>query len=51
MSSGKLKVLVVDDQAPVVNALRVLFDVHGVPCVTAATPEEALTVEPGAAVE
>jgi DNA-binding NtrC family response regulator len=42
MSAGKLKVLVVDDQAPVVNALRVLFDVHAIPCATASTPEEAL---------
>jgi DNA-binding NtrC family response regulator len=42
MSDAHLKVLVVDDQPAVVHALGVLFDVHGLPCVAAASPEEAM---------
>ncbi|HYO98576.1 MAG TPA: sigma-54 dependent transcriptional regulator, partial [Polyangiaceae bacterium] len=37
-----LKVLVVDDQEAVRTALQVLFDVNDIPCITAASPEEAL---------
>jgi DNA-binding NtrC family response regulator len=44
MVVSRLKVLVVDDQRPVVNALRVLFDVHGIDCLSAVAPAEALEV-------
>ncbi len=37
-----MKILVVDDQEAVRTALQVLFDVHGLDCVTAADPEAAL---------
>ena len=36
------KVLVIDDQPAVLDALQLLFDIHDIPCVTASTPEEAL---------
>ena len=36
------KVLIVEDQAAVVKALTVLFEIHGIPCAVAAGPEEAL---------
>jgi len=42
MGNGRLKVLVVDDESAVVHALEVLFDIHGIGCVTAASPEQAL---------
>jgi DNA-binding response OmpR family regulator len=35
-------VLIVEDQPAVATALRVLFEVHDVPVVTAPTPERAL---------
>jgi DNA-binding NtrC family response regulator len=38
----EMKVLIVDDQAAVRTALQVLLDVSGLPCVTAASPAEAL---------
>jgi DNA-binding NtrC family response regulator len=37
-----LKVLIVDDQVAVRTALEVLFDLHGLESLTAATPAEAL---------
>lgn len=36
------KVLVIDDQPAVLEALRLLFDIHDLGCVTASTPEDAL---------
>lgn len=36
------KVLVVDDQPAVCNALKLLFEIHDIACVTAASPAEAL---------
>ncbi len=36
------KILVVDDQPSVCTALEVLFDVHGLSCMVARTPQEAL---------
>ncbi len=36
------RVLVVEDQPAVAKALQVLLEVHDIPCVTAATPAEAL---------
>jgi DNA-binding NtrC family response regulator len=42
MKRQELKVLVVDDEAAVIEALKLLFDVHGIPCISAATPEEGL---------
>ena len=44
MPGEPLRVLIVDDQPAVVGALGVLFDLHDVPWVSAATPEEALAV-------
>jgi DNA-binding NtrC family response regulator len=49
----RLRVLIVDDQPPVVKALSVLFDLNDLPHVVATTPEAALEVaraEPLAAV-
>jgi DNA-binding NtrC family response regulator len=40
--SPSMKALVIDDQEAVRTALSVLLDVHGIPCVCAATPAEAL---------
>jgi DNA-binding NtrC family response regulator len=37
-----LKVLIVDDQPAVRTALEVLFELHGLETLTAATPEDAL---------
>lgn len=37
-----MRVLIVEDQAPVAQALSVLFDVHEIPSVAARSPEEAL---------
>jgi DNA-binding NtrC family response regulator len=42
MPRQPLKVLIVDDQPSVVHALGVLFDLHGVPHLSASSPEEAL---------
>jgi len=42
MPDEPLRVLIVDDQPAVVAALGVLFDLHDIPWVGAATPEEAL---------
>jgi DNA-binding NtrC family response regulator len=36
--------LVVDDQQPVRTALVVLLDLHGIPCLEASSPEQALDV-------
>ena len=36
------KVLIVEDQPAVSSALRVLFDVHDLPCVAAKGPADAL---------
>src|SRR5687768_18518328 len=49
----RLRVLIVDDQPPVVKALSVLLDLNELPHAIASTPEEALAVaraEPLAAV-
>ncbi len=40
----RLRVLIVDDQAPVVKALEVLFAIHDISCVAAATPEQACRI-------
>ncbi len=45
----KLRVLVVDDQPAVVTALSVLFDLHDIPNVGAASPAEACRVATGEA--
>ena len=37
-----MKVLIVDDQAAVRSSLHILFDLHGLEALTAATPDEAL---------
>jgi len=42
MTEPQLKVLVIDDQAPVVEALGVLFDLHAIPWVSAPDPDRAL---------
>ncbi|HEY7411943.1 MAG TPA: sigma-54 dependent transcriptional regulator [Vicinamibacteria bacterium] len=42
-----MKVLVVEDQAPVAKALCVLLEVHDIPCVAVATPGEALKLLDG----
>ena len=39
-----LRVLIVDDQPAIVQALRVLLDVHGIPNVVATTPGQALGI-------
>jgi DNA-binding NtrC family response regulator len=39
-----LKVLIVDDQAGVVTALQVLFDIHGISHISASTPSQALKI-------
>ena len=44
MTDERLKVLIVDDQPAVVQALEVLFELHGLPTVAAAGPAEALPV-------
>ncbi len=42
MTSAELPVLIVDDQPPVIRALGLLFDLHGIEHLEASTPEEAL---------
>jgi DNA-binding NtrC family response regulator len=42
MTGSPLKVLIVDDQPAVVEALEVLLDAHGIPTVTASSSSEAL---------
>ncbi|MEZ5333428.1 MAG: sigma-54 dependent transcriptional regulator [Thermoanaerobaculia bacterium] len=42
MSDERLRVLIVDDQEAVRQALSVLFDLHGIPSVSAGDAEEAL---------
>ena len=42
-----MNVLIVDDQAAVSDALRVLFEVHDLPCLRATGPEEALRAVAG----
>src|SRR5689334_4616267 len=37
-----MKVLVIDDQEAVRTALTVLLELHGLECLTASSPEEAL---------
>ena len=37
-----LKVLIVEDQPAVVTALQVLFEIRGMACAVARSPEEAL---------
>src|SRR5436305_12240820 len=37
-----LKVLIVEDQPAVATALQVLFEIRGMPCTVARSPEEAL---------
>jgi DNA-binding NtrC family response regulator len=39
---GRSRVLVVEDQPAVAQAIQVLLEVHDIPCVTAASPGEAL---------
>ncbi|HEX4965195.1 MAG TPA: sigma-54 dependent transcriptional regulator [Thermoanaerobaculia bacterium] len=39
-----LRVLIVEDQPAVATALQVLFEIRGIPCLTARGPEEALRV-------
>jgi len=39
-----LKVLIVEDQPAVATALQVLFEIRGIPCVTARAPWEAIRV-------
>ena len=41
------KVLVVDDQPAVLDALGLLFEIHDIPCVTAQEPAEALRLAAG----
>ncbi|MEM7356828.1 MAG: sigma 54-interacting transcriptional regulator, partial [Acidobacteriota bacterium] len=36
------KVLVIDDQPAVLEALRLLFEIHDIPCATTSDPDEAL---------
>ena len=38
------RVLIVDDQPAVVQALKVLFDIHDIPHLAASTPVEAQPV-------
>ena len=47
MSSDPLRVLVVDDQPAVVQALRVLFEIHDIPHVAVTSPREALRIATG----
>ena len=42
MGDRRLKVLIVDDEPAVAHALGVLFDLHDIPCLAAASPEEAV---------
>ena len=42
--SQDLRVLIVDDQPAVVQALRVLLDIHGIANVVADSPGEALRI-------
>jgi len=42
MDSPVLKVLIFDDQANVVEALRLLFEVHGIPVATASSCDDVL---------
>lgn len=44
MTSKGLRVLLVDDQPAVVNALEVLFDLNGIDHVAASTPQEACDI-------
>ena len=46
----ELKVLVVDDEPAVRNALSVLLEVHGISHVTAASPDEAIEIVRGGSV-
>jgi DNA-binding NtrC family response regulator len=45
--TSTLRVLIIDDQAPVVKALQILLDIHGIPSIAAATPEEACRIAAG----
>jgi len=44
MSSGNLRVLIVDDQRAVVDALGLLLELHDIPYVSAESPREALEI-------
>ncbi len=44
------QVLVIDDQPAVLDALRLLFDIHDIPCVTTSDPDEALRLATGGSV-
>ena len=44
LDNQDLKVLIVDDQAGVVTALQVLFDIHGISHISASTPSQALKI-------
>ena len=41
------KVLIVEDQPAIAKALTVLFEIHDIPCLTAASPEAALSALEG----
>src|SRR5210317_52487 len=47
MSQETLRVLIVDDQPAVVQALKVLFEIHDIPHVAATSPGEALRIAAG----
>ncbi|MEM7585811.1 MAG: sigma-54 dependent transcriptional regulator [Acidobacteriota bacterium] len=44
------QVLVIDDQPAVLDALRLLFEIHDIPCVTTSDPDEALALATGGTV-
>ena len=44
MTRERLRVLLIDDQPAVVEALGVLFDLHDLPTVAATGPDEALEI-------
>ncbi len=46
-TSDRLRVLIVDDQPAVARALSVLLDLHDIPNVVAATPDEAMAIARG----
>jgi DNA-binding NtrC family response regulator len=45
--AGPMKILIVDDQQAVCIALRVLFEIHGLPSIVAERPEEVLEIIAG----
>ncbi|HXV75654.1 MAG TPA: sigma-54 dependent transcriptional regulator, partial [Candidatus Polarisedimenticolaceae bacterium] len=42
MDAEPLRVLVVDDEPSILHALRILFEVHGIPARSATNPEDAM---------